>query len=248
MRFEFLKIKRVLALHLVYIVPLSISAIGTWELMKSITSSTKAIRIQPFSVFYFQFYVIFSPIILLLILFPLIQIENKNHMWESNLLLPIRKAKLYLGKICVSVIFVISYCLISYFSYTTGILLCSAFYPGKILLNHTDNIIIILFFSRTFVSFILYSFLAIPVFIFVESAITSLGTFFFCFLLSIFLTQATWYEFYPFSYHITVLNTYKREYVLSQDKGLLITLIYIILAFISGIFLFINFSRQSVKN
>ena len=248
LRFEFLKIKRILGLHLVYIVPIFMSAIGTWELVKRVSSSPAAAIIQPFSTFYFQFYVLFSPIMIFLILFSLIQVENKNRMWESNLLLPIGKVELYLGKILVSIIFLLSFCIISYFSYIAGILLCGELFPGRLILHHHDNIIIILFFSRIFIAFTLYAFLAIPVFIFIENAITSLGAFFFFILLSLFLTQRTWYWFYPFSYHILVLNSYRRDYDPNQDKGILITLLYIVIALISGILLFKNYSRQSVKN
>lgn len=248
LKYEFLKIRRIKGLHLVYIFPILMSLIALVEMLKRIRSSASQELIPPFSSFYFQFFVMFSPIVVVLILYSLIQVENKNKMWESSLLLPVNKGTIYLSKVLISVIFVLAYCLISYFSYVGSILLCHTFFSESIGLSYGDNMVLILFYSRIFLSFLLYAILAIPIFIYIESAITALGTFLFLIFLSLFLTQKSWYPYYPFSYHIIVFKSYRSDYDIFKDVGIWFTAFYAAVALILGKSLFNKISRKNVNN
>ena len=248
MKYEFLKVKRLRGLHLVYVFPLLMSGIALMEMLKRISLSAPAQIIPSFSTVYFQFYVLFSPLVIALILFSLIQVENKNKMWESSILLPIGKGRIYLGKVLISVVFILSYCIISYLFYMGILFICKAFYPEMIGINHTDNIVLIIFFSRIGVSLILYASLLIPVFIYIDSVILALGTFLFFITLSLFLTQKSWYFYYPFSYHLSVLNTFRAEYDVLKDKGIWVAVTYASFAFVLGMFLFKKLSPGKVSN
>ena len=245
---ELYKLKRISGLHLVYIFPLVMSGIAMFEMLRRIDVSPANQIIPPYSSFYFQFFGLFSPIVIALILFSFIQIENKNKMWESNYLLPISKGTIYVGKIFTSVLFALAYCVISYLTYIGQVLLCQAFYPEHLALNQDDNIVLIIFFSRMFLVLAFYSLLVIPVFIYIESAITALGIFMFFIFLSFFLMQKSWFTYYPFSYHLTVLTNFRSAYDIVKDKGAWITMIYAILAFLTGKFLFQNVSPRSSSN
>jgi len=239
-RYELLKVKRLRGLHLVYIFPILTSGIALFEMFKRIYASPLHEVIPPFSSFYFQFYMMFSPVIIALILFSIVQVENKNHMWESSLLLPISKGEIYIGKVFISVIFIFAYCLFSYLTYVGNILVCMALYPNDMLLNQHDNMLFVVFFFRMFLAFILYALLIIPVFIYIESAITALGIFMFFIFLSLFLTQKSWFMYYPFSYHLTVFSSFNSDFEVLKDKATWVTTIYAFFAFVIGTFLFKN--------
>lgn len=247
-KYEFSKIKRIRGLHLVYVLPLLMSIISFFEISKKISQAVPGQVIWPISTIYVQFYVIFSPIVIVLILFSLIQIENRNKMWESNFLLPIGKGEIYIGKTLIGVILVIAYCLISYLSYVGSILLCHTFYSELLVLNQQDHMIMINFFSRMLLSFILYTLIAIPIFIYVESPITALGTFLFCIFLSVFLDKRPWFIYYPFSYHVIVFKTYRSAYDVFSDKGFWLTIGYAVSAFFGGKFLFTKVRQGNLNS
>ncbi|MBG6235174.1 hypothetical protein IWX76_001742 [Pedobacter sp. CAN_A7] len=247
-KYELIKNKRIRGLHLVYLFPLLMSTIAMMELFKRLGLATTNQVVPLFSTFYFQSYIMFSPIIIALILYSLIQVENKNQMWESSLLLPISKVRIYLGKVFISVVFIFAYCLISYLSYVAIIFICITFYPDHIALNLHDNYLLIIFHSRMLMAFILYGVLVIPIFIYIESAITALGIFLFFIFLGLFLTQKSWYMYYPFSYHITVLKNHMTDYNLFKDKGALVVAIYTLIALLAGTFTFKYVNQRGMSN
>jgi hypothetical protein len=247
-KYELLKTKRIRGLHLVYLFPILMSGITLFEMFKHLSSVASSQMIPPFSSFYFRFFIMFSPIIIALILFSLIQVEHKNQMWESSMLLPINKAKIYLGKVMISIFFIFAYCIFSYVCYVATIFICMAFYPDNIALSLHDNAILIQYHLRIVLAFVLYGVLFIPIFIYIESAIAALGLFLFFIFLGFFLTQKSWFIYYPFSYHISVFNNFMSGYNVFKDKAALVVASYSVIALIAGTFLFKHVNVRNVSN
>jgi len=237
---EFLKIKRVWGLYICYMFPVIITVLSTFEILKKVHSTNTINSISPLSSFYFQFFTTFSPIAILLIVFSLIQVENKNKMWESTVLLPVSKTKLYVSKHITGIFVVFVYMTLSYILYIISSEVLSQIFPQLSGLTLSDHAVLMNFFLRMFLVFILYTVIAIPIFIYVDSAIIALGILMFGILLSLFLTQQKWYAYYPFSYHITVFNTFKSHYEVLKDKSFLMVMVYVVLSFIAGLYSFIN--------
>lgn len=241
---EFLKIKRIWGLNIYYIFPLLITVVSTYETIRKVELYHIAASISPISTFYFQFFITFSPIAILLIIFSLIQIESKDKMWESTLLLPVPRFKIYIGKHIVSIFLVVLYVVASYILYVVSYEIYRAFFPQLSQFSYSDHHILLNFFSRMFLCLVLYTVIAIPIFIYIDNVIVSLGVLTFAILLSLFLTHQKWYIYYPFSYHITVLNTFKSRYIISQDKSIPVIILYIIIAFSIGLALFKKFNPK----
>ena len=89
-----------------------------------------------------------------------------------------------------------------------------------------------------FLAFILYTYIAIPLFILIESSVISIGFLTFFLLLSMFLFKKSWFDYYPFSYHIIA----QRDLSFGKWKGFntadIVVIVYILISLISGAILF----------
>jgi hypothetical protein len=169
-------------------------------------------------------------------------------MWESSMLLPISKSKIYLGKVLVGMFFIFAYCLFSYLFYIGSIFIGMALYPENLALSLKQNSLIIIFHIRLLLALVLYGSIVIPIFIYIESAITAIGLILFFIFLGMFLSQKSWFMYYPFSYHITVLNTSKPDYNIIKDKAALVVAVYSLIALIAGTFLFKYLNHRRMGN
>ena len=112
---EFLKLKRIKGMHMLYVFPFLMCCIQVYEIIKACSANDGTKLNSPFSHIYIQLYSLFSSFIAILLVFSVIQVENRNNMWESNFMLPISKSQVYLKKTFGSFIILFSFVLISYF-------------------------------------------------------------------------------------------------------------------------------------
>lgn len=238
---EFLKLKRIKGMHMLYVFPLLMCFIQLYEIIKACSSNNGSVINSPFSHVYIQLYSLFSPFIAILLIFTIIQIENKNNMWESNFMLPISKTQIYLKKIIVSFIIIFAFVAISYITYLLSLFICKIFY--EIPFTFVDNQLLVIFFSKMFLALILYAFIALPLFIFIESPVTSIGFLTFFILLGMFFTKKSWFDFYPFSYCIIAVKDISLGKWAGFMRSDFIVITYIVVSTISGFFMFNKFKK-----
>lgn len=238
---KFLKLKRIKGMHMLYVFPLLMCFIQVYEIMKSSSLNDGSVFNTPFSNVYFQLYSLFSSFAAMLLVFTIIQVENRNNMWESNFMLPISRLHVYLKKVIVCSIVLFSFVLISYLFYLLGIYVCKFFYD--IPFTFSDNVLLILFFSKIFFAFILYAFIAIPLFVLIDSPVTSIGILSFFLFLSMFFFQKEWFMYYPFSYYLIAQRDLSFGKWTGIDTADIIVIVYIVISIVIGAMLFKKFKK-----
>ena len=221
---EVYKIKSLKFLYFLYFFPVIILLIALFIFIKDINN----IGLSPYNLFlnkfYLPFYTYFSPLVIALLTHTLIQNEDKNFGWRNMFLMPISKISIFISKISINILLVISYVIISLIFHTLILAILFLCSKEQNISNYIDFNLIGVLYSRFNSYFILLTLIYFPIFIYIKESLISIGLVFFLINLSFFILKNENIIYYPFAYWIIISKTSLQDHFL--DKMMYINIAY----------------------
>lgn len=232
---EFCKLKNIHSLHLIYLFPLLLAIIALITFVLDFNEGAIPRDTNPnfvlFRRFYLTFYSLFSPIILMLVYYAILQIEFKNKAWENLYILTSSKQKIYQSKMIVGLGITTLYVLASSIFILIVHFIIRIFFQDNFEFEKYHFYRELSIYPKYLITYWMLCLIIFNFFFYIENAILSVGCMAFLLLFSAFTIKPSWTVYWPLSYPFKVEGTYILPKTVSKTfllySAVLIPIIYL---------------------